>query len=312
MLSRIVVAGSVIATGLMGCSSSSSAPAGTTLGPNTMDVRVATPAANPAFLDMFAPEITVAPGSERMTCIHLHYDAEDVAFSDFEAQQGKWGHHAILLGALKALPPGTVEDCTNPEDMAKYTAFAIPVQLPDGHAVLLRHGVDLVLQSHYVNTSSHSLLTRDVVRMKKRAMADVKTWAAPFATNSLSFHVPPKSPLSYTFDCTMPQNGNLLFVGGHMHEWGKKITIEYGTDTKSLSPLYSTDWKVEYRDAPPITDMTAKPLAIVAGAVVRTTCQWDNTVDVELAFPKEMCASFGYITGTKDSVVCRDGTMVTP
>jgi len=193
--------------------------------------------------------------------------------------------------------------------MSKYDAYTIGDQdLPPGHGIFLAGGKSMVLQSHYINTSSQPILVRDVVRMQKMAIEDVTTWAAIHITNTLEFAVPSYEKKKITFDCTVDKDVDLLMVGGHMHEWGSRFEFFYGPSEAELKSLYLADpWRPDYRDAPPITLFFTNPMRLKAGSIMRTVCEWDNSTTDELSFPTEMCTSFGYVAGSKEPVVCSIG-----
>lgn len=281
------------------------APTPETLEP--LDLRVELPAPDPHYLDFAAGESVIPPGEDRMICTHVRYDGpEDDAFEYVDSVQGKYGHHVVLLGAKNPLPPGTVEDCSRPEDMNKYDAYTIGDQeLPPGYGVRLPAGKAMVVQAHYVNGDDRPIRIRDVVRLKRIAPADVQTWAAIYVTNTLDVHVPPKDQAKVEFDCRVKKDVDLLVLGGHMHEWGTRFELLYGPDEDHLESLYlASPWVPQYRDLPPMTLFFNNPFKLKAGYLLRTKCQWHNDKDTELAFPHEMCTSFGYVGGTKEPEVC--------
>lgn len=292
---------------LIACGGSGEEPLPSEIGPDGIrDLRVTVPENDAQHIDFVGGEWVVQPGEEKMICTHFQYHGEDTAFSNLETIQSKFGHHAVLLSAKQPLPQGTVEDCTNVEDMAKYDAFTIgDSELPPGRGIFLPKGKAMVLQSHYLNTSSTPIRIRDVVRAKEIAIADVQVWAGIYITNLLNFKIAPHDETTVTFDCTIAKDMKLLFVGGHMHEWGRKFNLQYGKTIDTLNDLYTVDaWIPDYRDNPPVTLMTSNPMAVQAGEILRTTCTWKNDSMTELSFPKEMCTTFGYAEGTKDPVVC--------
>jgi hypothetical protein len=163
----------------------------------------------------------------------------------------------------------------------------------------------MVLQSHYLNTGSVPIRIRDVVRIKEMPIADVQEWSGIYVTNLLNFDIAPHGETSVTFDCTVAKDMRLLFIGGHMHEWGRKFRLEYGDTVDSMKEIYKVDsWIPDYRDNPPVTLLTTNPMAVKAGSILRTTCTWQNDTAKSLNFPAEMCTSFGYAEGTKEPVVC--------
>ena len=273
-----------------------------------LDVRVAIPAPDPGYVDFVGSDFEVPAGKEVMTCLHLRYDGDDQAFSMMKTLQGKFGHHAVLLTALNPQPPGTLEDCSDVGEMGKYDAYTIgDLELPAGYGSFLPHGKAIVLQSHYVNTGKQPILARDVLRVRKMELAQVQKWAAIVTTNLLTFEVPPHAVgVTRSFDCTVPSDVELLAFGGHMHEYGTKMSIELGPDAAHLATEYSVpEWKADYRDNPPMNLYTTAPKPVAAGSLVRVSCTWDNPTDGALGFPREMCASFGFVGGTREPVVCR-------
>jgi hypothetical protein len=275
-------------------------------GDGVRDLRVAIPEPDAVHIDFIGADTVIAPGEEKMTCVHFRYDGEDTALSDVDTHQGKFGHHAILLGTNAPLPPGTVEDCTKPEDMAKYTVYTLgDADIPPGHGVFLPKGKAMVLQSHYLNTSATPIRVRDVLRLTQMPITDVKQWVASYATNSVAFSLPPHESSTITYDCTIEQDTNLMLIGGHMHEWGTRIEISVGLDETSMKSLYLVDpWQPEFRDAPPVTLMFENPMVIPKGTRLRTSCSWDNTSSKELGFPSEMCSAFAYLQGLKEPATC--------
>jgi hypothetical protein len=297
---------------LLGCGSSTTpsggagGSGGAAAASGQRDVRVTVPKEDPAYLQFVSTEEVVPPGEERMFCTHFSYTGPDIAFDLQSTKQGKFGHHAVLLGAKEPLPNGTGEDCSKKEDMSKYDAYTISDQeLPAGYGTLLRSGRKLVLQAHYINTGDAPLLIRDVVQLRKVPVDQVKNWAAIYVINSLEHRIPAMQTGSRSVDCTIADDVKLLVVGGHMHEFGSKISLDSGPDVDHLKSVFVTDnWKPEYRDSPPIHLFFDNPMQLLKGTVMRTNCEWKNPTDHEITFPEEMCDAFGFVAGTQDPVVC--------
>jgi hypothetical protein len=293
---------------LAGCGSDPASEGGSN--PNEYDVRVEIPAPDPAFIDFVSAEALVMPGEEKMLCTHFRHDGEEMAFSTLKTHQGDFGHHAVLLGAKEPLEPGTTEDCTDKEDMARFDAYTIGDQeLPPGHGIHLPANKAMVLQAHYVNTGAKPIRIRDVVRMQKMPIEEVTTWAAIHITNTLEFSIPPRQTGKKEFECPVEKDVDLLVLGGHMHELGAKFEFFYTEPGAKEKSLYLADpWKPEYRDLPPVTLFFNEPLKLKAGGTLRTVCEWTNMGSHEIAFPEEMCTAFGYAAGSKEPIVCNSTT----
>ncbi len=273
-----------------------------------VDVRVPIPAAEPKFLDFVGAELILKGGADRMTCTHLSYQGEDVAYDLADPLQGKFGHHFVIMKAKQPLPAGTMEDCSKPEDMAKYDLLTMPsFELPAGHAFLLRKGTPIVMQSHYVNTGKDPIRTRDILRFRRVDASTVKTWAAAFASYLEQFEVKPGEQATRNYDCVVPRDYKMMMVGGHMHEWGKKFFLSYAaTPGDTMKELYRVDeWMAHYRDSPPTLLMMKNPMDLPMGSILKTECTWFNDTKETLSHPHEMCTTFAVLLGSKESWLCK-------
>jgi len=277
--------------------------------PGVVDVRVPIPAADPNIVDIITPEVQIEAGAEKMYCYYTSNALGELAIHNLDVLQGQYGHHMVLVTTTEPMPDGTLEDCSDVADMAKFRAFIIPVgEPPAGYAVDVPAGHQYVLQFHYVNAGDAPILVRDVARLQKIPVESVTTWLASLATADLRLTIPPGGG-NQTFDCTVPEDVDLLLLGGHMHENGTKITIDIGATTDSLENMYLVDpWKPVYRDSPPVSLFFQTPYHLAAGTVVRTHCEFTNAGTTPLEFPAEMCTAFGYIGGTKTPFNCVIGT----
>lgn len=278
------------------------------------DLRLAIPAADPKYIDFVGLDGVIMPGEDKMLCLHMRYDGETTAFNYVDAQQSKFGHHFVLIASKEPKPPGTMEDCSKPEDMAKFDPFAIPSDiLPTGFGFALKQGQPLVAQSHYINSSKQPILIRDIIRLTRMDPKTVTTWTAPFTTIALDLNVPAQGTAQSTFDCVVPEDLQLMFVVGHMHEWGSRFELKIGADARSLTSLYKVDnWVADFRDNPPASAFFKNPLALPKGSVVQTHCQWKSDQDHALIFPHEMCVAAGVVAGRKDPWVCKHGEGANP
>lgn len=294
---------------LVACGGTDDGAAPATPDDGIRDVRVEIPAPEANYIDFIGSEEVIQPGTEKMTCIHFQYDGEDAAFSQQLALQGKFGHHAVLLSAKKPLPPGTVEDCTDAASMANFDPFTVSTDdMPEGYGTYLPKGKQMVLQTHYLNTSTTPIRTRDVVRLKMVPIDSVKKWVSMFVTGSLKIEMPAHQVSELQFDCTMPADVRLILLGGHMHEWGTKFEAFMGPNSTAMESLYAVDpWNSEFRDNPPVNLYFENPMPIAKGTVLRTYCQYNNTTPDALDFPKEMCSLFSLVEGSKEPIACVDG-----
>lgn len=276
-----------------------------------IDVRVPDPEPDDRFVDLMTPEFEVPPGTEKQFCYYIDYPDDSRFVRYMSSLQGNYGHHVILLRATEPKPSGTFEDCTEARDMSKLRIHIFPSQeLPEGYGIELPEGAQYVIQSHYVNATDTPLLARDVMRVEKTDPASITTWVSVFGSVSLNATAQPgESAVSY--DCEVPEDAELLMVGGHMHEHGSRYEISMGTEEEGFETVYLVDpWRPEFRDAPPVEQLYSSPLPLPAGTIVRSTCEWRNTLSRPLEFPEEMCANFMYLAGVRESHFCEpDGLL---
>lgn len=304
----LLVSGAVMAAWLCGCSPSESTEetGGTTTGEDVLDARVEAPDPDPTYVDLLSPELEIPSGEERMFCVHMEI-SEDLTINNLEAYQGKYGHHIVLLTAKEPKPAGEVEDCTDRSAMSKYGPFVLPdTELPEGYGIAIPAGVKVVMQMHYVNAGPTKMVVRDVARLHKIPEESVTTWVHILSSADNSLVIPPQQKFSLDYDCEVPAGAELLVVGGHMHERGTRFQTSLGPDESNLTSLYLVDpWESEFRDAPPVSLFFKNPFVVAEKSLLRTRCEWNNESPDEIAFPEEMCATFGYVAGTTGPVACQ-------
>ncbi len=273
---------------------------------DVLDARVPIPEADPEYFDFVSPEITIAPGDDKMLCIHSEIP-EEMTIDNLKAFQGKFGHHIVLLTAKEPMPAGTLEDCTDRKAMTKYGPFVLPdTPLSAGYGVLVPKGLKIVMQVHYINAGAKPELIRDVARMHLIPKASVTKWVHTMATSDNTLSLAPQQKTSLHFDCEIPAGTELLVAGGHMHEHGTRFEMSIGKDEASLASLYLVDpWKIEFRDAPPVSLFFENPMVIADKSILRTNCEFNNESPNDIIFPEEMCATFGYVAGVDAPIDCQ-------
>ena len=270
----------------------------------------------------WGPEIEVAAGEDRVFCYFGTYTGPDVGVKTLTTFQNDFGHHLVLMGTTASeldYPDGTVIDCTETGslDMTTIEPMVLPTGafvggeallgqtlLPEGMAVKMDEGQRWVLQAHYINTGPDPIRAQDVAVLEYLDPAVVETWAAPMAMSHGSFSIPPGESGTVTMDCAFEQEWSVLYMLGHMHEWGTSIKLEQITPAETKVVLEVAEWSAEFRDAPPITRYADGEYDIPVDATFRTTCTWFNDTDEPLEFPHEMCVSVGMVYPQTTTVIC--------
>ncbi len=267
------------------------------------------------------PAFEIAPYTDTQMCLAGTYTGEDAALIGFGGyQQEEFGHHVLLLGTSTPavdLPDGTFFDCTQTQDLpmdslepiilpTKGNGETFGMELPTGIATKLRSGQRWIVQVHNVNTTADTLLVNAIGVAPTMPIDEVVEWAAPWTTNRVGFEIPPYESEILSFDCTFDTEYNMLFLMGHMHEWGTHFTLEMLDEQGVGTIMYDQEWDPAYRDTPPIVDFSAEPLIAPAGTTWRTTCEWYNDSDEPLTFPGEMCAGVSMVYPALTADICSD------
>jgi hypothetical protein len=291
----------LVVTTLGGCVAGPSEPTGA---PTDMrfDLPEA-PAADEGF-QVVSPDIVVPRGADMMWCwVPDVLLTEDKLVDSFTQYQAQYGHHMVALKSIVPRKPGEQFDCTDIDDMATLQPLLTPTAgnsqeganalLPPEFAVRLPADSVVVIQSHHVNISDNDILVRDVANIRYLAEGVEKIEANYFVINDNVVNIPPTGvPHSQTTNCTVQQRFQFAAMNGHMHEWGKHITIEH-VDGAGVATLYEVPaWHAGLRDSPPIERYPLDaPLVVEAGDTLRVTCEWLNNTDEPLTFPEEMCVA---------------------
>jgi hypothetical protein len=249
------------------------------------------------------PDIVIPAGEDKMFCWVPDISfTEDRLVKKFETYQGPLGHH--LFGMKSAIPrqPGEMFDCSTVDQMSTLEPMISPTTankegagelLSDDFAVRIPAGAQIIMQSHYVNITDHDIVIRDGGNFLYLGADEERIEASYIVLNDSNLDIPPTNEhFTHTTECTIPHDLQIASVMGHMHEWGKAITIEH-ENADGVTEVYSVDqWTAAYRDAAPITRYPLdEPLTFAAGDTLRVTCDWVNDTGDSLRFPDEMCVS---------------------
>lgn len=267
----------------------------------------------------YGPDLILEAGADVQYCTFGTYTGPDIAITSFESFQASPGHHLIILGTTASTvdyADGETVDCTKTNQMM--TSFeplinAEPIDagrseivLPGGMGVKLNEGQRWVVQSHYVNTTTDRIRVRDVMNIGFAPEEEIEIWAAAFALTQTNLSLPPAQESSLSFDCHFDEQYELMYLTGHMHEYGTEFSFEYG-EADTLETIYEIPvWQAEYRDRPPLNKYAPGEFLFNPGSTLRTNCTWFNDTDEAIAFPDEMCATYGMLYPSLSPVVCSD------
>jgi hypothetical protein len=287
------------------------------------DLRREFPTAPEGAYVIASPDYTIPASSERQMCTVVTYDGPDVGIVAQYNYQSVNGHHVTIFGTTateRELPDDTVWDCTETEDLNMASMEPILIggsivyqddgvlneyELPDGFGAPLKAGQRIILQSHYLNVTERDILVHDTAYFVVVPEEQITTWTAAFVNTVTNFTIPANTP-EYTlaFDCGFDEEYSLLFLGGHLHEWGKSFKLEDTTAAGTETIYEVAEWEPVFRDSPMYVEYEEGEFTVGPENTFTTTCTWFNGGDEDIGFPQEMCVTFGMAYPTRVPVIC--------
>ncbi len=254
-----------------------------------------------------------APVGDSFTCFYTSTITErEISAANVIGTQPPGGHHMIVYYSTDKPKAPTSHPCDDAEmqnwqQIGGISTGEPVVAVPDGAAVKIPKGAQIVLQSHYINTTSGPLHVRDQAKVVIVEPSAVKQYLNYWAFVNVLFDIPPNGDQTAVSTCRVQKDLNVVLLLGHMHELGKHFKLEQIDDAgKSLATLYDTKWSPEFTSHPPLIKRElAAPFVIKSGTRLRQTCDWHNSTPQEVKFPREMCVSFAYYYPDEGFTFCK-------
>ena len=252
----------------------------------------------------------IEPGADVMLCTYLDYRAPaDLDLVEVHGFQSAHGHHALLFGVRSSQPPGshlcTEADMVNVRYLAGHGGEGMASSLPvtDGVAFRLREHEQVMIQTHWINGTDAPITGNASFQVKLAPPSADRAPADLFTVVTTEVDLPPGEGRA-SAECVLPRDLSLVMLGGHAHEWGTRVSIVHNEEM-----LYDEPWSPHQVFDPELLqfDVTA-PLELRAGDVIRVDCEYANDTGEAIAFPREMCALFGYWFPADREIDCVDGS----
>jgi hypothetical protein len=246
-------------------------------------------------------EFEVPPG-DSFTCFYTSTKTDrELTVGDTASTQGPGGHHVTIYFTDIEREP-SYHPCDDAEMVSWHMVGGASdtgepvVPLPPGGALKVPAGKQIVVQSHYINTTGAPQKVNDSVKLKLLEPSEVKEYVNFWVINDASFNVPPNGSATSVSTCTVPKDLNTVLLLGHMHDHGKRYTLERLDDKgNAVETMYDQEWQPDYAGHPPLVTATLEePMFIPAGTTFRQTCTWNNNTTDPLVFPREMCITFAH------------------
>jgi hypothetical protein len=179
------------------------------------------------------------------------------------------------------------------------------LRMPDGLAIRVPAGAQIVLQSHYINLGE-SFTANDSASLELVPPGSIESYVNQFVFNDVGFSIPPHEELESVSTCTTPADVDLIRLLGHMHEWGSYYKLErLDGDDEAIETVIEKEWDPVYTSDPDIlTFEPDQPMHMAAGTRLRQTCRWFNDTADPILFPREMCLAYGLYYPDSGEIFC--------
>jgi hypothetical protein len=267
------------------------------------------------------PEFTLQPGEEKFMCYFTSLPTSSpVGVTRYESHMTPGSHHMIVYATSTALAPdGTLQDCANgpaaedsnagakPEPAVPAYASQQPdsvIELPRGVGVALRARQPLILNMHYINTTSASRTVHVELNIKTFAEGETFTPAAAFATYNTQISIPAKGTQIVQGNCALPDGAQFFMLTTHSHMYTQEARVSDGDATL----VKTNDWQH------PSVEQWATPYTFHSGHLTYQ-CSYQNTTDGVIsvgqsATKNEMCMAVGYFFPAPKATICVNSTVV--
>jgi NAD-dependent dihydropyrimidine dehydrogenase PreA subunit len=292
---------------LVACSSHSDSPAPTADAGTPDADSAAEPDGGPENTLTMSIQLAVPPATELHRCQFVELpsdkDVEAVAMSHVYTAGS---HHFLLFQTdLDAIPPDLAGqyDCVNGDEPIMLHTHGVlyggqsptgAVSLPPGVGLGLKAHQVLMMQAHYINTTSDVIDSTVSMTFTTGPADAIETQAGFLVFYDPFIDLPPQSPASSSIRCNVPEDVTIVMASTHYHQRGTSMSVWNDPAPSALAtePFYTThDWQHAMN--------FVGPMNLAQGSVVRFRCDYLNTDTLEVfqgpnATTSEMCV-FGAV-----------------
>jgi hypothetical protein len=260
------------------------------------------------------------PGTDVLMCTYLPMsDALEetidvIATTGFQSTLSS--HHAVLYTVNRERPVDTHE-CTD-DDMVNISfagaagggGMAGQKQaLPDGVAYRMEAGHQLMVQTHWINTTTQPIDGQAAFNLQYREPSNEVELAQLFTWLTTDIVVPADSTGSAAIDCVVQDEMSFYQIAGHAHEHASNVKL-YKTPASggAAEVMYDQDWEEYMTFDPPFLKYSRdEAIQVHPGDTLRVECSYANTTQDDLVFPTEMCVGVGFFFPGTHQINCVDG-----
>ena len=243
------------------------------------------------YTKLISGDWTLAPSSEKYVCIRQTVTA-DMYLKAIRPIAPLGTHHTVLMLGPADKPDG-IEDCDS--SLIKPAIYASgvgtqPLTMPDGVAVHLKQGDQLLLNLHLFNADDAPLSGTSGMEILDTDPVDAMHQAGVVLVGKSVGLVVPTGTSTQTGTCTTPAGTTVFAVAPHMHLLGTHMKVAYQGATV-IDQDYSFDGQR--------FDVLAQSIATVASGKLVVDCTYANYTGSTVYFGEhtqdEMCFALTFV-----------------
>jgi len=254
-------------------------------------------------------EWSMPAGEEGYICVRKTVE-ETTYVREFHPIAPEGTHHTVVTVEVDSAWPDGTAPCaafTNGPDMIYGSGVGTePLVLPEGIAVEIPAGGQILLNLHLFNTRSEELTGYSAIEVVTADASEVDEVAQVLLAGNESFSIPPMAADHWVEGrCTARGDTTIFAVSPHMHQFGDYMEIRAvsdGTETLLHEDTYSFDDQQ--------FSMLVAPVALAEGDALDVRCRYQNPTSSTVTFGdsslQEMCygAIFSYPPLPGGSITC--------
>ncbi|MEM9489587.1 MAG: hypothetical protein AAGC55_10610 [Myxococcota bacterium] len=262
------------------------------------------------FATLISGAWTLGPGTEDYYCARRTV-TEDLYITEFRSTAPPGTHHSVLLIDSGSQPDG-ITPCSaqvlSPRMIYSAGINTNDIALPDGVAMRVRAGQQLLLHLHLYNVTDAPLSGESAVKVATTTAAEIRHEAETVLMGNLFSLLIPPGPSTQVGSCTMSDDVELFMVYPHMHQLGTRMRVMAERSDGSEELLYDAPFAFEEQSISPID-----PIALRQGERIIVYCSYNNTTGETVYYgdssDQEMCFAGMYrypAVGSPLGYICAD------
>lgn len=231
-------------------------------------------------------------GTELYRCVRFTLP-QDLTVAAFRSLSPIGTHHTLITVADDPSEPDGAFDCDAlTGGIRSVTASGVgsnDVELPEGIAMELKAGQQLVLNLHLVNPQDTPLRGQSGILMRQMPEDEVEQRAESLMAGTIKLDLPAGETTTQRGTCTMTGETNLFAVVPHMHSLG--VHLKVTAHSSVMGDVVLTDRPYDFDSQ--LTYMLDQRVPMKAGDKVDVDCTYTNPSDHTVQFGNgskdEMC-----------------------